>query len=178
LLTGCVKIETGGTVEEATESNEVRAKQIRSQWAEQIQSASPQDVAKLVKGEIDSVSAMYIRYGLKVADDWHHGNKSEGKDIEAVEMRRFVDGWVSTQKPILNAYEDNLEFGINRIQQSRVFRPETLGLLNQFIDQFYSNRSTVFYPNENADQYEAALVAAQRKTESLSRDLGQELDKY
>jgi hypothetical protein len=176
--TGCVKIQTGQTVEEATESNEFKARQIRSEWALQLNSATPLRTAELVKMHIDSVSAMYLRYGFKVADEWHKGNEGRGKVVDAGEMRQVVDAWVFTQKPILNAYEDNLEFGLTRVKESRFFQAETLALLERMAEQFYANRSIVFYPNQDVEYYESRLIEAQKATESLSRELGLEIGKY
>jgi len=178
IVAGCVKVKTGQTSEEVLESNKVRARQVRIQWAEQIRDASPKETAQLVKTHIDSVSAWYIRYGYKVADEWHKGNQAKGEAIDGAEMRKNVDAWIAVQKPILNAYEDNLEFGISKIKQSGEFSPETMELFDRFAEQFYTNRSTVFYPHENVEFYESALIEIQRVTESLSRQLEQELKKY
>ncbi len=178
LTTGCVKIETGQTVAEATESNEFKARQIRSEWATQLHRATPIETAQLVKRHIDSVSAMYLRYGLKVAEEWRKGNEGRGQAVDAGEMRQVVDAWVEAQKPILNAYEDNLEFGLDRIKESRFFAGESLTILEKLMEQFYANRSIVFYPNQDVGYYEFRLTEAQKSTESLSRELGLEIGKY
>ncbi len=178
IIGGCLNQKTSQTTEEALESNKVRARQVRIRWAEQISDASPKKTAQLVKTHIDSVSARYIRYGYVVANDWHKGNQVNAVAVDGAEMRKNVDAWVALQKPILNAHEDNLEFGISRLKQSGEFSYETMELFRRFAEQFYANRSTVFYPHENVEFYESALLEIQRVTESLSRQLKQELTKY
>ncbi len=166
-FSGCVKIETGATVEEATETNEVRAKQIRSQWAERLSRVnSDKDRAIAVKDYVDSVSAVYIRYGFTVADEWRKGNEGRGKEVEASEMRQVVDAWVKTQRPILMAYEDNMEYGIGLVRESKSSEPvpqSALVLLDSLASQYYNTYSAVFYPNHNVQSYEEELLEAQKR---------------
>lgn len=178
LLAGCVKIETGQTLEEATESNELRARQVRSQWANQLNAATPLETADLLKQHMDSVSAMYLRYGFKVTDEWRKGNEGRGKVIDAAEMRQVVDAWVAGQKPILDAYEHNMEFGLDKLRLSKFFAPETLALFDKFGEEFYEVRSVVFYPNRDVETYENKLLESQKQIETLSLELGSELAKY
>ena len=171
-ISGCVKIETGATVEEATESNEVRAKQIRSQWADRLSRVNgDRERATILKEHIDSVSAVYIRYGFTVADEWRKGSQGREKEVEASEMRQVVDAWVKTQKPILMAYEDNMEYGIGLIRDSKSSEPiphEASGLLDSLLGQYYKTYSIVFYPNYNVDAYEEELLKAQERHRGFS----------
>ncbi|HEX2896554.1 MAG TPA: hypothetical protein VHP63_00705 [candidate division Zixibacteria bacterium] len=178
LLASCVKIETGQTLEEATESNELRARQVRSQWANQLNAATPLETANLLKQHMDSVSAMYLRYGFKVVDEWHKGNEGRGKVIDAAEMRQVVDAWVAGQKPILDAYEHNLEFGLDQLRLSKFFAPETMAMFEKFGEEFYEVRSVVFYPNRDVETYENKLLESQKLIETASLELGSELAKY
>lgn len=171
-FSGCVKIETGATVEEATETNEVRAKQVRSQWAERLSTVnSDKGRAIVVKEYVDSVSAVYIRYGFTVADEWRKGNEGRGKVVEASEMRQVVDAWVKTQRPILMAYEDNMEYGIGLVRDSKSSEPvpqSALVLLDSLANQYYNTYSAVFYPNDNVQSYEEVLLEAQKRHRSFS----------
>lgn len=178
IITGCVKIETGQTLEEATESNELRAKHIRSEWAVQLNNATPLQTAELVQMQVDSVAAMYLRYGFKIVDEWRKGNEGRGQLIEATEMRQVVDAWVASQRPILDAYEDNLEFGLGKIREYRFFDQKTLALFEKMGEQLYAVRSVVFYPNRDVEFYESRLTESQKASESLSRELGLEIEKY
>ena len=169
---GCVKIETGATVEEATESNEVRAKQIRSQWADRLSRVNgDKERAIILKEHIDSVSAVYIRYGFNVANEWRKGNEGRGKVIEASEMRLVVDAWVKTQRPILMAYEDNMEYGIRLVRDSKSSEPlpsEAHNLLDSLANQYYNTYSVVFYLNNTVEFYEGELLKAQERHRSFS----------
>lgn len=178
LLAGCVKIETGQTREEATESNELRARQVRSQWANQLNVATPLETADLLKQHMDSVSAMYLRYGFKVADEWRKGSEGRGKVVDAAEMRQVVDAWVAGQRPILDAYEHNMEYGMEQLRLAKFFAPETLTLFERFGKEFYEVRSVVFYPNSDVITYENKLLESQKRIETVSLELGSELAKY
>ncbi len=74
-----LKIETGQTVDEATESNQQRASRIRSNWAEQLRNKPPMTMAGLVKTHIDSISAMYLRYGYRIVGEWQQANGGGGE---------------------------------------------------------------------------------------------------
>lgn len=179
---GCVKIETGATVEEATESNEVRAKQIRSQWADRLSRVnSDKERAIILKEHIDSVSAVYIRYGLNVADEWRKGNEGRGKVIEASEMRQVVDAWVKTQRPILMAYEDNMEYGIRLVRDSKSSEalPEKVySLLDSMADQYYHTYSVVFYPNDKVEVYNDELLKAQDRHRGFSEEFNRLFNRF
>lgn len=127
----------------------------------------------MLKEHIDSVSAVYIRYGFNVADEWHKGNEGRGKVIEASEMRQVVDAWVKTQRPILMAYEDNMEYGIRLVRDSKSSEPlppETYSLLDSLANQYYTTYSVVFYPNHNVEVYEEELLKAQERHRGFSEE--------
>ncbi|MGH8015030.1 MAG: hypothetical protein ACREBV_02445 [Candidatus Zixiibacteriota bacterium] len=172
----CVQIKTGQTVDEAIESNEVRAKEMRVEWAQRLKSAEGDaDRAQLVKSQIDSISAMIVRYGFKIADEWHKGNEGRGQDIDASEMRNVVNCWVAAQKPFLNAHEDNMEYGIRLIHETRrynQFSEEAYDLLDSLVLQYYDTYSIVFYPNQDVDSFEEILRSSENKHRSISERLG------
>ena len=179
---GCIKIQTGATAEEAAESNEVRAKRIRSQWADRLSRVNgDQERAIILKEHVDSVSAVYIRYGFSVAGEWRKGNEGRGKVVEAAEMRQVVDAWVKTQRPILMAYEDNMEYGIRLVRDSKSSEPlprEAYGLLDSLANQYYNTYSAVFYPNNTVEFYEEELLKAQKRHRSFSEGLNVVFRKY
>ena len=181
-VSGCIKIETGATVEEATESNEVRAKQIRSQWADRLSRInSDKGKAIILKEHIDSVSAVYIRYGWNVAGEWRKGNTGRGQVIEASEMRLVVDAWVKTQRPILMAYEDNMEYGIRLVRDSKSSEPlppETYSLLDSLGKQYYNTYSAVFYPNHSVEDYEEELLKAQERHRLFSEQFNELIRRF
>ena len=174
-MTGCqgVKIRTGPTVETATESAEVQARQIRSEFHAGLQGAEPREMIQILKVYVDSVSAIYVRYGRTIADEWRKGNDARGEAIPASEMLQTVERWTTTQKPILDAYEDNIEFALQVIERSRAFDQSILRQTQEFADQLYRVRSAVFYPNGAVTDYEDALYEVSAETERMSRDMAQ-----
>lgn len=179
VISSCgIKIETGQTVDEATDSNEQRASRIRGSWAEQLRNQSPMTMARMVKTHIDSVSAMYIRYGLQIVDQWQQGSEGRGQAVEASEMRKVVDGWLAAEKPILRAYEDNLEYGLRLIRDSRHYDQSVIDQFDQLARGFYDCHSVVFYPNNSVEIYEEELFKSERKIHRLSEELDRKLRVY
>ncbi len=173
-----LKIETGQTVDEATESNQQRAGRIRSNWAEELRNKPPTTMAGLVKTHIDSVSAMYIRYGFQIVDQWQQGNEGRGQPVDASEMREVVNSWVVAEKPILKAYEDNLEYGLRLVRDSRHYDQSTMDLFDQLARAYYDCHSAVFYPNNNVETYEEVLIDTERRMHQLSGELDRRLSSY
>lgn len=180
LLFSCssIKIETGQTREEAVESAETQAKQIRADWANRFERATPPDMARLLRRHIDSITARYIAYGFEVAAQWREGNAGRGEEVPDTEMREVVAVWTQTQEPILTAHEDNLEYGLERINETGYFDQKTLDLLQQLADHYYKVYSAVFYPSGTVEGYEATLDKMKHETESLGAQLKVELDRY
>ena len=173
-----IKIETGQTVDEATESNQQRAGRIRANWAEQLRNKPPETIAGLVKTHIDSVSAMYLRYGHQIVDQWKQGNEGKGQPVEASEMRQVVDRWMAAEKPVLKAYEDNLEYGLRLVRDSRHYDQSTLDQFEQLARAYYNCHSVVFYPNDEAGAYEDKLIDTERRIHRLSEELDRRLRIY
>jgi len=175
---GCVKIETGQTVEEAEASSEDRAGRIRSDWAGRIQRSSPRQIGELLKMHIDSTAAKYVDYGFRITREWETGNRGRGEVIPADEMTTIVEGWNRAQKPILKADEDNMEYAWEELKAAHLFDPTTLDLFKQLVDQYYDVYSIVFYPVSTVGDYEESLHRARSATERVSTDLGRMLEGY
>lgn len=172
IFLACVKIETGQTLDEAIESNEFRAKEMRVEWRQTLdRTAGDKARALIVKERIDSTSALIIRYGYKVADEWRKGNEGRGVPIESAEMRQVVNAWVATQKPYLLAYEDNIEYGIGLVKETRLhagFPEEVYALFDSLALHYYSTYSAVFYPNNEVDTYEEMLRSSDSRHQDMS----------
>ena len=135
-------------------------------------------MAGLVKTHIDSVSAMYLRYGYRIVGEWQQGNEGRGEPVDASEMRQVVDSWVAAEKPILKAYEDNLEYGLRLVRDSRHYDQSTMDLFDQLARAFYDCHSVVFYPNRNVETYENELIDTERRIRQLSQELERKLRVY
>ena len=175
---GCVKIETGQTIEEAEASSEDRAGRLRSDWAGRIQRSSPLQVGQLLKMHIDSTAARYVEYGFRIAREWETGSQGRGEIIPADEMTTIVEGWNRGQKPILKADEDNLEYAWAELQAGRHFDRTTEDLFKQMVNQYYEVYSIVFYPVGTVADYEESLYQVRSETERLSTELDRMLAGY
>ena len=132
-------------------------------------------LARLVKTHIDSVSAMYLRYGYQIVGQWQQGNEGRGQQVDASEMRQVVNSWVLAEKPILKAYEDNLEYGLRLVRDSRHYDQSTMDIFDQLARAFYDCHSVVFYPNNNVEVYEEELIDTERIILQLSEELDRKL---
>ncbi|MEA3297297.1 MAG: hypothetical protein U9R56_05480 [candidate division Zixibacteria bacterium] len=180
LLTGagCIRIETGQTSEEATASSEERAKYIRSTWANRFLDASPPDMLKMMTDHVRTVADSYIEYGYDVADQWREGEAGRGEEISASEMQEVVSGWVKIEQPILLAWEDNLEHGRVRIEESGYYDEDAMGLINKLVDYYYEVYSIVFYPSGKVNEYEQELDWLKIRMERVIEELDTALSRY
>jgi hypothetical protein len=178
---GCssLKVHTGPqTDEEATQESTDRGRQIRTEWANRLRAATVPEKALLMRTLVDSTSALYIRYGFRVADKWRDESNRRGVDVPIADIRQMVEVSNRTEEPILEAYEDVLEYGIEEILESRYFELDTEELLTGFRDHFLQVRSAVFYPNGSREDFELRLQSLRTRTEELSFDLGEELRRF
>ncbi len=179
-LAGCgITIQTGPEDEQRrTEVSGSRAKQVRGEYATLFQGANSKAIAGHVKNLIDSVSANYSRYGLQMVSEWRAGNQGRGAPVPDTEIRDLISRSNQSQQELLGAYEDIVELGISRIKELREFDQHSLGLLDQFAQQFYEVRSTVFFPSGTVGQYELDVSNAQSELERSSRELELDLQRY
>lgn len=178
LLAGCIRIETGQTLEEAVASSEVRAGQIRSQWANRLNAATPREMADMLLDHARDVTDRYLAYGADVASRWREGSVERGKDISASEMREFVAAWIEVEKPLLTAWEENLEYGLERIVESGFYDETSRNLFQHLVDRYYDVYSMVFFPSSTAEDYEAKLYQVRFERDRAIEDLENEIAKY
>lgn len=181
VLSGCssIHIQTGPqTNAEAAQSSADRGSQFRSEWMNRLGRANVIDQGAMLATFIDSTSARYIRYGYRVADTWRSESDRVGVDVPVEEIRRMLDRTLETEGPLLEAYEDVLEYGINQISEARYFDSRTEELLAAHRDQFLEVYSAVFYPNGNWEDFESTLQRMQQRIEDTSRDLKDQLRQY
>jgi len=167
LVSGCIKIETGGTAEEKKQSSESKASQIRSEWAFKLQQASPSEKARLFIDFFDNVIGIYLKFGNDMVKQWKEGEQGRQQEIPDTEMRKRIDSWIKTQKPILKAYDDNIEYGFENIKQTGYFNEDFLALLKQVVDQYYNVYTDVFFPQGKVSDYEYRLEETKNKTKLL-----------
>mgnify|MGYP000968223641 CR=1 FL=1 len=175
---GSIKIETGRTAEEETIVRASEASELRRTWARSFDSAAEFDKAALLKQHIDSVSARLVYIGRQFAREWDNGNRGRGQVIPAADFQRIIENSVAKDRPILQAWEDNLEYGWEWVRDSSRFDSRVQGLFGEMVQQYYDVYNVVFYPRSDEKAYGAELDRAQDATESLSRQLARELDRY
>ncbi|MCB2229347.1 hypothetical protein KQH82_01440 [bacterium] len=178
-VTGCMSVQTssGGT-EQRTQSSEQTAASLRSDWGRRLQDASPKEAAMLLAAQIDAITSRYVAYSRSVADKWREGNDGRGTPIPDSEMRNFVNGWISTEKPILSANDDMVEYAYSRIKESRALDEQTEDVIRQSISAYYELYSAVFIPNGSVEDYEYAVGQKRSLVEDRLRELDQDLARY
>ncbi len=171
-----VKFETGQTTEEAQTSSKITANKIKSDWAMLINGSSPREVGFHFKTYLDNISNNYIEYGFRLTEKWREGNDGRGEAIPANEMRSVIKSWIIRDKPILIAWEDNIDYARNRMIEDGFYSPETMSLFDYMIDQFNEVYNAVLFPNGDVDNYEDQLFVIKAETDNLSKKLEIELD--
>ncbi len=166
---GCIKIESGG-VEEAREPANAEARRTRAKWADQFQNATPEQMADLVIRHVGFATDNYLRMGRDVLYEWRRGEEGRGESIPGSEMVGMVEAWISSEKPVLKAWEDNLEYGLDRIRETNRFDQPHLDALSAVADQFYISHSFVMYPAGSSSDYASGLDDLERETETLIED--------
>ena len=127
---------------------------------------------------IDSVAASYFRFGSDLANQWYQGNEGRGEDVPASEMRQMIDGWLDSNQPLLQGYEDVVEYGWERLKEIGFFDGRTEDLLQESMDNYYEVYSAVFYPTGVLRDYEERLERLRFDTEQLSRDIQDDIARY
>jgi hypothetical protein len=179
-LVGCtsIRIESGDISETGSDRAEVTARQIRSDWYAQIERAQPLQMAELLRVHIDSTTALLIRYGFSIADQWRNGNDLRGEDIPAAEMQQMVEAGIAAERPILDAYEDNTEYALDRIREKHFFDPVMLDQIQTMTDLYDQAYSVVFYPEDDVRGYENRLYDTRAAIESQSKELAAKLQRF
>jgi len=179
IFSACVNIETGPeSKEQRTETSELRARDFRVDWVNRFNPAPPVEQALLLKDLLDSVSVKYLRYGRRIADEWYQGNTGRGQPVPDTEMRQVVAAWNESEEPLLDAYEETVEYSIGKIKEAAFFDGDVIKLLRENIELFYEIRSGVFYPTGVVKDYEYRLDELNSRRTNLSENLDYELSRY
>lgn len=159
----CVTIETGQTADEAARSSEYRAKQIRADWANQLRGISANDISLKVGELYRKTTEVLYDLGKQTSERWQEGEKGRGEKIDAAEMRKMVDLWLTGEKPILKAYEDNLEYALSLLIDQNADN-YIIEKVEGLLDSYYSFYSTALIPQSDLESYKYELE--KHKTDS------------
>jgi uncharacterized protein YceK len=181
LMTGCssIKIQTGPPSDaQATQSSEVKGQGMRSQWADQLSRAKPMDKMWMVREYIDSTGSLLIRVGSQISDQWSQGEIGRGQEIPADEMRAVIEASVRTDLPLLEAYDDMVDYGVNEVRHTNFFDEETMQYLLNLRAHYDKTHGEVLYPSMSRLDYEENLRTLRSEAERLSARLKDDLLRY
>lgn len=178
-ISGCVKIETGPeTAEQRTETSQLRARDFKVNWVSRFDRVSQIQKADLLHTLIDSVSMKYFNYARQVADQWRQGNTGRGTVVLDSEMRDMVNRWNEGEVPLLDAYEEVVEYSIRDLNDSAFFNEVALKHFKDHIELFYEIRNKVFYPSGTVEEYELKIEFLKNQLKGRSYNLERELGRY
>ncbi len=176
---GCIKIQTGPvTPEQATENSNTKPKDYMVNWHNRLQGASSIEKMTIVSTFIDSVTSNYLRYGATVAQEWRRGSATRDQAVADSEMRTQMDRWNKSQRPIIQAYESMVEYGVEQVTLTGVFDKGALDLLNQEREYYYKTYSAVFFPVGTVDDYDSKLQELKGEWQRLNGDMNQAMLRY
>jgi len=181
LLSACssIHIKTGPpTDEETLQQSEEQGRRFRVTWTDRLQKAGPVDRAGMIRSLLDSTTSQYLRFGRQIADWWRDENDRRGAQIPAEEIRPAVERSSQFDLPLLEAYEDIVEYGVQSVLEEHFFDETTEQALTQYRDHYHEVYSAVFFPNETVDRYRLLLQTLEAQALSLSRDLGDQIARY
>lgn len=180
IAAGCssIRIETGQTPEEAAAGAESQASEVRRTFARAFDGATGEQVkAAMLKQLIDTSAARLITVGRSFAREWEAGNEGRGQVISADDFRQIIQNSIAKDQPILQAWEDNIEYGWEYVRDSSRFDERVKGKMRDLVDQYYGVYSAVFYPKTDVVEYREELYRVEEETWSVSRELQELLER-
>lgn len=156
---GCssIKIETGETPEEKNESTQEQARQFRVRWSSDFERASELRKVELLIAHVQRMENWYQQLGDTLTHRWQQGNIGRGEPISASEMSQIVENSLAPHKPMLNAWDEMIEYGVRRISELKYFAPDVLTQIDALVDQFYKFSSVVRYPSGEFVDYDQKI---------------------
>jgi hypothetical protein len=180
LTAGCssVHIQTGPQTDvELTQQADDSGKRFRAQWSDRLQSVPPLQQAEMLRTFIDSTVARYLKLGGQINDSWREESRKRGTQVPVEEIRAMVERSTRLDFPIIDAYEDVLEFGVDLIKEEQAINSGALEKLVEYRDFYLEVYSAVFYPNGTREEFENQLQLMSSQAEETSRELETELDR-
>ncbi len=175
-LLGCSSIQiNSGTEEQRSESKSDEASMVRREWQAEVLGADPPQVMLLTMERVKRFARQLNRLSESIVEKWQEGNAGRGEEIPASEMRRLVDAWLDKERDVLDAWDDIIEDGLQRVRDSRYFdQPMIEGLkdLRADYEQLYS---VVLVPNGDIVDYQQSIQDRQTTLEESADQLKREL---
>jgi len=179
LACSSIHIQTGPPTDtELTQESEDRGRQLRIKWSDRLQQASPVQQASMMRGMIDSTTAQFVRFGYQVLDMWRTESDRRGTQLTAKEVREAIERTNQFDMPLLDAYEDVLEFGVELVISGKFFDSRVKDRLMDYRNLYYDVYNAVFLPNGGLEEYEWKLRDLETNNRQTSQLLGEELNRY
>ncbi|MCX6834101.1 MAG: hypothetical protein NTW07_03030 [candidate division Zixibacteria bacterium] len=179
LACSSVHIKTGPPTDaDLVQDSEDRGSRMKAEWSNKLQMATPVQQASIMRGFIDSTTARFLRFGSQVAEMWRNESDRRGAQLSADEVQQVVERSNQFDLPLLEAYDDILEFGVDLIVDSRFFDSPVTDKLINYRDLYYDVYSAAFYPSGGLEDYERQLSELEAGTRQTSDLLAEELRRY
>jgi hypothetical protein len=179
LACSSIHIQTGPPTDtELTQESEDRGRQLRIKWSDQLQQASPVQQASMMRSMIDSTTAQFVRFGYSVLDMWRTESNRRGSQLTAKEVREAIERSNQFDMPLLDAYEDVLEFGVELVTSGSFFDSPFKDKLTDYRNLYYDVYNAVFFPDGGLEDYERKLGDWEANTRLTSQTLAEELIRY
>lgn len=174
-----IHIKTGPPTDtELTRESEDRGSRMRAEWADRLQKAAPVQQMSIMRGFLDSTTTRFIRFGNQVVEMWRDESKRRGAQLSADEVRQAVERSNQFDLPLLEAYEDVLEFGVDLVVDGRFFDAPVTDKIVSYRDLYYDVYNGVFFPSGGLEDYERKLGDLEASTRLTSQFLAEELIRY
>ena len=174
-----VNIQTGPpTEEESAHRSSVQARDLKSEWHRRLDAAGAMDKIRLVQMFIDTTANRYIRYGRNVTTMWEKENDRLGRDIPAAEIMQAVESSTAVDRPMIDAQEDVMEYGVEEVLRTDYFDDETEGLLNQMRQLYLEAYSAAFLPSVGVTEYRYRLDDVESELADISDLLSRDISRY
>lgn len=180
VFVGCssVHIQTGPQTDaEVTQQSEDSGRRFKTTWADRLQSATPLQQANMLKVFMDSTTTRFLRLGEQVNDSWRSESQRRGAQVPVSEIRTLVERSTQLDVPMLEAYEDVLEYGVSLIHDNQSLDSGAEGKLVKYRDLYLEIYSAVFYPNGTREEFENQLQLLGNRAQEASQELETELSR-
>lgn len=177
-LVGCINVKTGHSGEEARGFSSDRASTIRSDFAGQLNRASAGEKVRLILRHAEFVQGQYVKYSVNIASQWHDAEQGRGETVPAEEMRQMINAWTEKERPILKAWDDNLELAWDQIKQESFFDQTMFEALEEVIRMYYEVYSAVMFPVSNTYEYVDRVLFTVSEANQAKADAEFELRRY
>jgi len=174
-----INIKTGPPTDvELTQQSEDRGRDFRIRWSDQLQQASPVQQATMMRSMLDSTTAQFVRFGYQVLDMWRTESADRGVQLTPDEVRAAIEQANQFDLPLLEAYEDVLEFGIDLIVSGSFFDSPAKDRFTEYRNLYYDVYNAVFYPKGALEDYGRLLQDTEVQISQVSEACGEELSRY